>query len=107
MTTALLTVLKHADKDAAHVLCDHDDWDAMPHDAWVAYHSLHVLRDPAYLKFMTDKLQKYVDHSSGWASAMDAVAAAEMHRDCDVTSPESIVENLSKLTVQQLQIVGI
>ena len=107
MKSALLTVLKYADKDAAHVLMEHGNWDAMPHDAWVAYHSLHVLRDPAYLKFMTDKLQKYVSRSFGWASAMDAVTAAEMHRDCDVTSPESIVENLSKLTVEQLQIVGI
>lgn len=107
MTTALITVLKYADKHATHVLADHDNWDEMPHNAWVAYHSLLVLQDPAYLKFMTDKLQKYVSRSFGWASAMDAVTAAEMHRDCDVTSPESVVQCLSKLTVEQLQIVGI
>lgn len=107
MTPALLTVLKYADKDASLVLCEHENRDTMSHDTWVAYHSLNVLQDPAYLKFMTDKLQKYVDHSSGWASAMDAVTAADMHHDCDVSSPQSVVQCLSKLTLEQFQIVGI
>ena len=33
--------------------------------------------------------------------------AADMHRDFDVTSPESVVEHMSKLTLEQLEIVGI
>jgi hypothetical protein len=107
MPNALDMVMKYVGHDPSAVLCEHEDWDAMPRDAWVAYHSLNVLKDPTYLKFVTDKLQKYVSLNMKWASAMDAVTAADMHRDCDVTSPESVVEHMSKLSLRQLEIVGI
>lgn len=107
MMTALEIVKKHVGQDPSAVLCEHEDWDAMPREAWVAYHSLYVLQDSKYLEFVTGKLVKYVDKNMRWASAMDAVTAADMHRDCDVASPESVVEQMSKLTLRQLQIVGI
>ena len=98
MSGALEIVAKHVGEDPFAVLCEHDYWDASPHDVWVAYHSLHVLKDPTYLQFVTDKLM---------ASAMNAATAADMHRDCDVASPESVVEHMSKLTLEQLETVGI
>jgi hypothetical protein len=104
---SLEIVMKYVGQDPAGVLCEHEDWDAMPHEAWVAYHSLNVLKDPEYLKFVTDKLVKYVDKNMRWASTMSAATAADIHRDCDVASPESIVETMSKLTLRQLEIVGI
>jgi hypothetical protein len=100
-------VLKYIGTDPSMLLCEHEDWDALERDFWIAYHSLNVLKDPEYLKFMTDKLVKYVDKNMRWASAMDAATAADMHRYCDVTSPESVVEHQSKLTLRQLEIVGI
>jgi hypothetical protein len=102
MTRALQIVMKHVGRDPAAVLCEHEDWDATSHDVWVAYHSLHVLKDPAYLKFVTDKLVKHVDRKS----ALSAATAAGMHRDCDAASPESVVEQLSKLSLDQLDVVG-
>lgn len=108
MAGPLEIVLKYLGSDPSMLLCEHEDWDALERDVWIAYHSLNVLKDPAYLKFVTDKLQKYVSMDDlKWASAMDAVTAADMHRDCDVTSPESVVQQMSKLTLRQLEIVGI
>lgn len=100
-------VLKYIGTDPSMLLCEHEDWDALERDVWIAYHSLNVLKDPEYLKFVTYKLQKYVSLNMKWATAMDAVTAADMHRDCDVTSPESVVEHMSKLTLRQLEIIGI
>lgn len=107
MSGALEIVMKYVGTDPSMLLCEHEDWDAMERDVWIAYHSLHVLKDPEYLNFVTDKLVKYIDKKLRWALAMTPVAAADMHRDCDVTSPESVVEHMSKLTLEQLEIVGI
>jgi hypothetical protein len=104
---SLKIVKQYFGRDPLVVLREHGDWDTVPHEAWIAYHSLHVLEDPAYLKFVTDKLTRYLTGALRWASAMSAATAADMHRDCDVTSPESVVEHMSRLTLEQLEIVGI
>lgn len=65
------------------------------------------MKDASYLKFMTDKLQASANHSNGWTVAMNAVTAADIHRDCDTTSIESVVKHLSQLTLEQLEMVGI
>ena len=101
-------VQKHLGHDPTTVLFEYDNCNDMPHDAWVAFHTLMVLRDPLYLMFMTNKLQTFVNTQPvRWDSAMSAVTAADIHRDCDIACAESVVKHLSKLTVRQLEIVGI
>lgn len=85
-----------------------DDWEAVQYDRYAAYHALLVLRDPEYLAFVTDKLQKYVSSDARrFESAMDADTAEALTAACDREDVVSVVRAVMTLSLRQMEIVGI
>ena len=79
------------------------DWDNIPEDVLIAYHSLLVLQktrtdDMDYLTWMTIKATKF---------GLSKQTASHIRETCVCSCPQSVAENISKIKVSLLEAVGL
>jgi len=100
-TRVLSLVRAHAGTgkgDASSVLCCHP-WDRHHIGVLAAYHSIQVLRDEAYLDYVTQKLKNL--------KMLSEDLAACVHGVCDCTDAESVARTMMLFNRAQLEAIGI
>ena len=95
--------------DAIDVLgeVDFSDDVNLSYEDFLAYNSMHVLKDPKYLDWLLDKLRSYVGWDFKRHTAISAERAEAIREKCTSRDVHGVVDGLAMLTRGDFEVLGI